>query len=125
MLRPSAVAISLLTVFALTAAKPTAAQSAPASIATSIPVRKIGATVRTSAVTFTSVQHVRRLSDGRLLVNDPGRHQVLLLDSTLANPVVVIDSIGGHDNSYGIGRAVSFPIAATRPFSPTRRRRHC
>ena len=97
MWRPSAVSIGVLaTMFATTMT----GQSAPTSIATTIPIRPIGSTVRVSAVTFNSIQHLRRLSDGRLLVNDPSRHQVLLLDSTLANPVVVIDSIGGHDNSY-------------------------
>lgn len=78
------------------------AQSAEAG--REIPVRKLGATVRTSTVTFGGVQHVRRLSDGRLLVNDPSRRQVLMLDSTLASATVVIDSAGGRDNSYG-GRA--------------------
>src|SRR3954469_4410507 len=77
-------------------------QDASSSIATKIAVRKLGPVVRTSAITFGGVQHVRRLSDGRLLVNDPSRHQVLLLDSTLANAVVVIDSVGGRDNSYGM-----------------------
>jgi hypothetical protein len=88
--------------FWFVAAATLGAQGVPTSIATSIPVRPIGAKVRSSAVTFSSVQHVRRLSDGRLLVNDPGRRQIVLLDSTLANPVVVIDSVGGHDNSYGL-----------------------
>jgi hypothetical protein len=74
----------------------------PASISTKIAVRKLGPVVRVSAITFGGVQHVRRLSDGRLLVNDPSRRQVLMLDSTLANPVVVIDSVGGRDNSYGM-----------------------
>ncbi len=78
------------------------AQDAQSSISTKIAVRKLGPVVRTSAITFGGVQHVRRLSDGRLLVNDPSRRQVLLLDSTLANPIVVIDSVGGRDNSYGM-----------------------
>jgi hypothetical protein len=77
-------------------------QEAPASIATTIAVRKLGPVVRTSAITFGGVQHVRRLSDGRLLVNDPSRRQVLMLDSALANPIIVIDSAGGRDNSYGM-----------------------
>src|SRR5205823_589666 len=77
------------------------AQTPPASINSSIAIRPIGGTIRTSAITFTQIQHVRQLSDGRLLVNDPGKHQVIMLDSTLANPVVVIDSVGGKDNSYG------------------------
>jgi hypothetical protein len=87
---------------AMVAATSALGQDAQASIATKIAVRKLGPVVRTSAITFGGVQHVRRLSDGRLLVNDPSRRQVLMLDSTLANPVVVIDSVGGRDNSYGL-----------------------
>jgi hypothetical protein len=78
------------------------AQDGSSSIATKVTVRKLGPTVRTSAITFGGVQHIRRLSDGRVLVNDPSRRQVLMLDSTLANASVVIDSIGGRDNSYGM-----------------------
>jgi hypothetical protein len=74
----------------------------PPSITTKIAIRKLGPTVRTSAVTFGNISGVRRLSDGRLLVNDASRRQVLLLDSTLANPTIVIDSVGGRDNSYGL-----------------------
>src|SRR5689334_9756413 len=77
----------------LAAANAFAQESAPASIATTIQVRKLGPVVRTSSITFGGVQHVRRLSDGRLLVNDPSRRQVIMLDTALANPVVVIDSV--------------------------------
>jgi hypothetical protein len=92
------------------------AQDAASSIATKIAVRKLGPTVRTSAVTFGSVSHVRRLSDGRLLVNDPSRHQVLLLDSTLANPTIVIDSVGGRDNSYGMRNGGIIPYRGDSTF---------
>ena len=88
----------------------------PSSIATTIQVRKLGPVVHTSAITFGGVQHVRRLSDGRLLVNDPSRRQVLLLDSTLANPVVVIDSVGGRDNSYGLRAGGIIPYRGDSTF---------
>jgi hypothetical protein len=93
-----------------------AGAQAPATIETKIPIRKIGATVRTSAITFGGVQHVRRLSDGRLLVNDPSRRQVLMLDSSLANPIVVIDSVGGRDNSYGMRAGGIVPYRADSTF---------
>jgi hypothetical protein len=93
-----------------------AQEPAPTSIATTIQVRKLGPTVRTSAITFGSVQHLRRLSDGRVLVNDPTRHQVLMLDSTLANPVVVIDSVGGRDNSYGMRNGGIIPYRGDSTF---------
>src|SRR3954466_5946154 len=93
-----------------------AQEGPPSSIATKIAVRKLGPTVRTSAITFGGVQHVRRLSDGRLLVNDPSRRQVLLLDSTLANPIVVIDSVGGRDNSYGMRAGGIIPYRGDSTF---------
>jgi hypothetical protein len=92
------------------------AQSAPSSIETSIKVRPLGPTIRKSAITFGGVQHVRQLSDGRVLVNDPSRHQVLMLDSTLANPVVVIDSVGGRDNSYGLRSGGIIPYRGDSTF---------
>src|SRR4051812_17326336 len=86
----------------LVAARLAAQDAPPQSIATKIAVRKLGPTIRTSAVTFGSVSSVRRLSDGRVLVNAATRRQVVLLDSTLANAIVIIDSAGGRDNSYGM-----------------------
>lgn len=93
-----------------------APEAPPPSIATKIPIRKLGPTVRTSAITFGSVSHVQRLSDGRVLVNDPSRHQVILLDSTLANPVIVIDSIGGRDDSYGMRNGGLIPYRGDSTF---------
>ncbi len=65
-----------------------------------IAARPLGATVATSAITFGQVQHLRALSTGGVLVNDPGRRQVIMLDAALANPKVVVDS-GGGANMYG------------------------
>src|SRR5262245_34038974 len=93
-----------------------AQEGPPQSIATKIVVRKLGPSVRTSAVTFGSVQHVRRLSDGRLLVNDPSRRQVLLLDSTLGTATVLIDSAGGRDNSYGMRAGGIIPYRGDSTF---------
>lgn len=92
------------------------AQTMPSSIETPVTVRQLGPTVRTSAVTFGGVQHLRRLSDGRVLVNDPSRRQILLLDSTLANPVVVIDSAGGRDDSYGMRAGGLIPYRGDSTF---------
>src|SRR6478672_1203386 len=76
-----------------------------------IPIRAIGAVTGTSAITFQQIQHLRALSDGRVLINDPGKRQVIMLDSTLANPVVVIDSAGGA-NMYGQQAGALIPFAA-------------
>jgi len=76
-----------------------------------IPIRAIGAVTGTSAITFQQIQHLRALSDGRVLINDPGKRQVIMLDSTLAKPVVVIDSAGGA-NMYGQQAGALIPFAA-------------
>jgi hypothetical protein len=101
---------------AIALATTASAQSAPTSIETTIKVRPLGPTIRKSAITFGGVQHVRQLSDGRVLVNDPSRHQVLLLDSTLANAIVVIDSVGGRDNSYGLRSGGLIPYRGDSTF---------
>src|SRR5262249_39522772 len=44
---------------------------------------------------------VRELQDGRLVVNDAGRHQLRIFDPSLANASVVLDSAAGSSNSYG------------------------
>src|SRR5215213_7796042 len=113
MIRCRSFALLGMTAWAMSAAQ---AQDATASITTKIAVRKLGPTVRTSAVAFGGVQHIRRLSDGRVLVNDPSRRQVLMLDSTLANPVVVIDSVGGRDNSYGMRSGGIIPYRGDSTF---------
>ena len=91
---------------ALLAAVPLSAQRAPAPV----PVRPLGAMIGTSAITFTQVQHLRALSDGRVLINDPGKRQVILLDSSLANPKVVVDSAGGA-TMYGASAGALIPFA--------------
>lgn len=96
----------------------TAVAASVASLATSaaaqrppaIPVRPLGAVAATSAVTFQQVQHLRVLSDGRVLVNDPGQRRIILLDANLANPKVVVDSAGGA-NMYGMNPGALIPFA--------------
>jgi hypothetical protein len=72
-----------------------AAQQAPA-------VRLINAPDGSSKQVLGSVAAVRQLPDGGLLVNDVQNRQLLLLDHSLANVVVVADSTSGGANSYGI-----------------------
>src|SRR4051794_26011712 len=75
-----------------------------------VPIRPLGAVVGTSTTTFTQIQHLRALSDGRVLINDPGKRQVILLDTALANPKVVVDSSGGA-TMYGMGAGALIPFA--------------
>jgi hypothetical protein len=85
-----------LTSIALTLVSTTlAAQQAP-------PIRLINAPDGASKQVLGNVAAVRQLPDGGLLVNDVQNRQLLLLDHSLANVVVVADSMSGGANSYGI-----------------------
>jgi hypothetical protein len=64
------------------------------------PVRPLGAALATSEA-FTALSAVRQLPGGRVLVNDPGSHRVLLLDSALKIVKVVADSTASTANAYG------------------------
>jgi len=82
--------------FVLSAVLPIAihAQSRP-------PITSIGPVTATSTDSLATVSGVRALPGGRLLVNDPVRRQVLMLDSSLALIRVVADSTSSTANAYG------------------------
>jgi len=71
-----------------------AAQTAPA-------IRLINAADASTKPVFGLVTAVRQLPNGSLLVNDVLKRQLTMLDASLANPVLVADSISGGANSYG------------------------
>jgi hypothetical protein len=54
-----------------------------------------------TSITLGSVLGLRELPNGNLLVNDGGRRQVRLMDSTLNTRSIVRDSIPGTSTSYG------------------------
>lgn len=54
-----------------------------------------------SSDSLASVQEVRILSDGRMLVNDWRARRVVLFDSALSHPVVVADTTSGTAKAYG------------------------
>ncbi|HTR79517.1 MAG TPA: hypothetical protein VMH39_15470 [Gemmatimonadaceae bacterium] len=64
------------------------------------PTRSIGRTIATAPDSFQSVHDVRQLSDGRVLVNDPAARRLVLLDSALRNPVVVLDTNSASARHY-------------------------
>jgi hypothetical protein len=66
-----------------------------------IPIRDLAPVSATSADRFGGVLGVRELSDGRLLVNDGRKRQLLLLDASLRNRTVVLDSVSGNGRAYG------------------------
>ena len=93
---PQRVALLLAPLLALgSAAAPSARaqQSRP-------PIRPLGAAIFTSEA-LGAVSAVRQLPGGRVLVNDPVRRQVLLLDSTLKQIAVVADTTPATRNAYG------------------------
>lgn len=81
-----------------------AQQLAPAAATGNAPrpaPRALGAVVATSTDSITMVGGVRALPGGKLLVNDPFRRRVLLLDERLGASTIVVDSASGAANSYG------------------------
>ena len=79
----------------LAAAAAASAQQAP-------PVRLMNAPDASSPHTFGGVLAVRQLPDGKLLVNDGGNRQLVLLGPTLQPAAIVADSVSGSPSSYGI-----------------------
>jgi hypothetical protein len=65
------------------------------------PICPLGPIVATSAEALQSVPSIRALSDGRVLVSDGTRRRLVLLDTALAQPVVVL--------SAGTNPATAFP----------------
>ena len=100
-----AVAVGM-TVRGLFLASSLRAQRPPANV----PIRPLGAVVQTSVLTFQQIQHLRALANGNVLVNDPGKRQVILLDSALANAKVIVDSAGGA-TMYGPNPGALIPFA--------------
>src|SRR5439155_2539320 len=88
-------ALTALTCAAVAAAP----QTSPAQ--QGIPVVNLTPVSARTTTTLGAVLGVRELPGGRLLVNDAGRRQIKVLDSTLANATVGLDSAAGASNSYG------------------------
>ena len=64
------------------------------------PLRPLGPTLATSAA-MGAVAAVQALPGGRLLVNDPAKRRVVLLDSMLKEAAVVADTTAATKNAYG------------------------
>jgi hypothetical protein len=78
-----------------------AAGALPARAQQAVPIRDLTAADVRSVDNFGLILGLRQLTGGKLLVNDAGRRQLVVLDSTLANRKIVIDSTTGSGNSYG------------------------
>src|SRR3954471_9212327 len=64
------------------------------------PIRQLGAALVTSDA-LGAVSAIRHLPGGRVLVNDPAKRQVVLLDSMLKQIAVVADTTAATKNAYG------------------------
>jgi hypothetical protein len=78
------------------AAPPTTATRQPG-----IPIIGVTAPLVRTTMTFGAVLGVRELSDGRLLVNDAGRHRLWMVAPGLASAKAALDSAPGTSSSYG------------------------
>ncbi len=75
-----------------------------------VPPRPLGRVVATSAPRIGDARQARQLPSGLVLVNDPGRRQLYLLDSALTHPAVLFDSAGGAAGGYpGLARPQTYP----------------
>jgi hypothetical protein len=74
-----------------------------------IPVVDLPPASAKASRSFGAILGVRQVAGGTVLVNDAGRRQITLLDSTLALVGVVMDSTAGGSNSYGPQRIQLIP----------------
>src|SRR3954466_8099812 len=74
------------------------------------PIRPLGAVVATTTETWGSVPSVRALSDGRVVVSDLTRRRLIILDSTLAHPEVILTPTGAAASTYPSRGGTLFPI---------------
>jgi hypothetical protein len=66
-----------------------------------IPVVTLPTASARTTTTLGAVLSVRQLQDGKLLVDDGGRRQIILFDPALATATIVLDSASGNSRSYG------------------------
>ena len=77
-----------------------------------LPVRSLGAIVAATAETVGSVNGIHETHDGRLLVNDGARRQLLAFDPSLGRSTIVVDSTVGTATSYGPRAGIFLPYRA-------------
>lgn len=78
----------------------------------SVPMFELSGIDAKTSTSFGNILTVRQLSGGKVLVNDGKRRQLVLLDSTLGNRTIVIDSFVAGSPSYGRGAARLIPYVA-------------
>lgn len=88
----------------ITASPPVAAPPLPGPA-----VRLIQSAQAVSAEPLGAVSSIRHLPDGRVLLNDGARRRLLLLDSTLKQVTVILDSLTEVENAYGTRAGTLLP----------------
>ena len=90
-------------VAAMSAASLGAQDSVPARPVSldSVPIRRISTASAVSKERIGSINGVRELPDGRILVNDAQSRRLLLLDTALVIQRVVLDSASEREDTYG------------------------
>lgn len=77
-----------------------------------VPVRELNKPDAISTARFGNILAARVLPNGSVIVNDGGRRQVLLLNSTLGSSAVVIDSSGTNVQTYGSHATAIIPYVS-------------
>ncbi|HEY0997848.1 MAG TPA: hypothetical protein VGD77_17795, partial [Gemmatimonadaceae bacterium] len=77
-----------------------AAPAAGAQTPATLPIRQLPPATTRSAESFGTIAGIRQLPGGRVLVNEPIKRRVLLLDSSFTQATVVADSTGATANAY-------------------------
>jgi hypothetical protein len=74
------------------------------------PVQRIATASALSTEQLGSINSVRELADGRVLVNDGTRRRLLIMDTTLKTVEVVLDSLSEIANTYGTRPGALIPF---------------
>jgi len=78
------------------------APPAPITSSTAIPVRVLKNVVSSDTTLMTDIASARDLPNGSVIINDPGRRQLVLFDSTFRTHRVIADTSSNSPNSYGL-----------------------
>jgi hypothetical protein len=73
-------------------------------------IRRLGPIIATFADSLGG-STIRPLSDGRVLVNDPRKQRLILLDTALQTAAIVADTTSGTAKAYGDGLIGLVPLS--------------
>jgi hypothetical protein len=94
------------------AQEPVPATDAADAAAPGPAIQRITTASAVSSDPLRSIQGIRELADGRVLVNDGASRRLLLMDTTLHTMGAVLDSLSEFSNSYGTRAGILIPYRA-------------